>query len=170
MNAETRRHELIGILHSLNGTPISATALAARFSVSRQVIVGDVALLRAAGESIQATPRGYIIQRAAPGMTTTLACVHRGDEMEAELNIIVDNGCRVVDVIVEHPVYGQLTGQLDLSSRADVARFMESTNSHGAQPLSSLTGGVHLHTIHCPDSEAAERVKGALDSAGYLYK
>ena len=37
-------------------TPISATALAQQFSVTRQVVVGDIALLRAEGHSITATP------------------------------------------------------------------------------------------------------------------
>ncbi len=170
MNAETRREELKRMLLQSGGSPISATALASRFSVSRQVIVGDIALLRAAGEEIEATPRGYVVKRAAVGIVTTLACVHSGDEMEQELNIMVDNGCRVMDVIVEHPVYGQLTGQLDLNSRYDVSRFIKSTQDNDAQPLSSLTGGIHLHTLQCPDMETVERVKAALESAGFLYK
>ncbi len=170
MNAETRREQLKKILLQADDAPISAAALASMFSVSRQVIVGDIALLRAAGEDIEATPRGYVVKRAAEGIVTTLACVHSGMEMESELNIMVDNGCRVIDVIVEHPVYGQLTGKLDLSSRYDVSRFIKSTEENGAQPLSSLTGGVHLHTLQCPDEEAVERVKEALEAAGFLYK
>lgn len=170
MSAELRREELKKILLQAGDTPISATSLASRFSVSRQVIVGDIALLRASGEGIEATPRGYVMRRAAVGIVTTLACVHDSADMEAELNIMVDNGCRVVDVIVEHPVYGQLTGQLDLSSRYDVSRFISSTIENEAQPLSSLTGGVHLHTLQCPDKDAVERVKEALEAAGFLYK
>ena len=170
MNAETRREKLKKILLQSADTPISATALASKFSVSRQVIVGDIALLRAAGEDIEATPRGYVVKRTAVGIVTTLACVHNGAEMEQELNIMVDNGCRVIDVIVEHPVYGQLTGKLDLNSRYDVSRFIKSTDDNDAQPLSSLTGGIHLHTLQCPDIEAVERVKAALESAGFLYK
>ena len=56
--------------------PISATALAQQFSVTRQVVVGDIALLRAEGHSITATSRGYIIP-AETGLIRTLAGVHR---------------------------------------------------------------------------------------------
>ena len=170
MNAETRREKLKKILSESGDSPISATALASMFSVSRQVIVGDIALLRAAGEEIEATPRGYITKRASSGIVITVACVHNAADTEAELNIMVDNGCRVVDVIIEHQVYGQLTGRLDLGSRYDVSRFIKSTEEGGVQLLSILTGGVHLHTLQCPDEEAVERVKTALASAGFLYK
>lgn len=170
MNAEMRREKLKTALLESGDTPISATVLASMFSVSRQVIVGDIALLRAAGEEIEATPRGYVTRRKSSGVVTALACVHNAADTEAELNIMVDNGCRVIDVIVEHQVYGQLTGQLDLSSRYDVSRFIKSTEEDGVQLLSTLTGGVHLHTLQCPDEETVERVKAALEQAGFLYK
>ena len=48
MTAEKRREEIRALLANAGG-PISASTLAARFSVSRQVVVGDIALLRAAG-------------------------------------------------------------------------------------------------------------------------
>ena len=102
-------------------------------------------------------------------MERTVACVHAPEEMERELNAIVDAGGEVVDVIVEHPVYGQLTGQLHLSSRYDVGQFLQKVSRSGARPLSALTGGVHLHTILCPDEAAWHRVRAALDQAGFLY-
>ena len=86
--------------------------------------------------------------------------------MEAELQMMVDNGCTVLDVIVEHPVYGQLTGALQLSSRYDVRQFILRANA--AQPLSLLTEGVHLHTLSCPDEAAFGRVRGELAGAGFL--
>ena len=81
---------------------------------------------------------------------------------------MVDNGCTVVDVSVEHPIYGQLTGQLHLSSRYDVGEFVRRVGEPGAQPLSLLTGGVHLHTLRCPDEAAFQRVRDALARAGLL--
>lgn len=146
--------------------PISAASLAARLHVSRQVIVGDVALLRAAGADIQATPRGYILGGGPSGVTGVLACVHSQQAMVDELNLMVDNGCEVLDVIVEHPVYGQLTGQLRLRSRHDVEQFW--ARARTAAPLSALTDGIHLHTVHCPDEETLARTTAALRQAGYL--
>jgi len=161
LNAQDRRDAIARELER-SPAPLSATALAKQFSVSRQVIVGDIALLRAAGADITATPRGYIIPRSAAGLKRTLACRHGGDRMETELNAMVDQGCTVLDVIVEHPIYGQLTGPLNLSSRYDVSQFICRAQQHAAPPLSQLTEGIHLHTVLCPDQAAFDRVRQAL--------
>ena len=166
MNAAQRRKT---IMARLAGTaqPLSASALAAELGVSRQIVVGDVALLRAGGAEIDATPRGYQLHPTARGYTGILACVHRtADEMRQELYTAVDQGCTVVDVIVEHPVYGQLTAPLHLSSRLDVEQFMKRMD--GAAPLSQLTGGVHLHTLSCPDETAYEHLLQLLRQRGFL--
>ena len=146
MHADTRRQAILDQLRDAAG-PISAAALAAKFSVSRQIIVGDIALLRAAGAEISATPRGYVILPAPPGLVRQVACRHDAAGMEAELNAMVDQGCTVLDVTVEHPVYGQLTGPLQLSN---------------------LTEGIHLHTLSCPDEGAFQRVRAALAELGVL--
>ena len=169
MNAAQRRERILEELKVAEG-PLSASALAQRLSVSRQIIVGDVALLRAAGEGITATPRGYVLDAPRPGMVATVACAHSGADMERELTLMVDQGCTVENVIVEHPVYGQLTGPLELSSRYDVAEFIRRVKECEAQPLSALTDGVHLHRLRCPDEGALERVRVALDGAGFLVK
>lgn len=149
--------------------PVSATVLANELSVSRQIIVGDVALLRASGEKILATPRGYVLDRSDRNKHRTVACIHDLDSMQDELNIMVDNGCTVVNVIVEHPLYGQLTGPLQLSNRYEVSQFVKKCNEQGASPLSTLTGGIHLHVLSCPDEECFARTKKALADAGFLY-
>ena len=130
--------------------------------------MGDVALLRAAGASISATPRGYVVLRETGGLTRQVACQHDSAGMEAELNAIVDQGCTVLDVIVEHPIYGQLTGPLQLSSRYDVAQFITRCAQSDARPLSDLTEGIHLHTLSCPDEDAFQRVQAALRDMGVL--
>ncbi len=167
LTAEQRRAGLINIISSASA-PISASALAAQFSVSRQVIVGDIALLRASGADISATPRGYVINRAQQGRRYTVACAHSAEDTEKELNIIVDNGCTVLDVIVEHPIYGQISGRLDISSRYDVAQFIEQLSTEDAAPLSILTGGIHLHTIICPDEAGYHRVLRELEKENIL--
>ena len=169
MDAADRRRAVARRLAGAEG-PVSAASLAREFSVSRQIIVGDVALLRASGLAVLATPRGYLLPQESPALTRTVACVHRGEEMAQELNVMVDNGCQVVDVVVEHPIYGQLTGQLHLSSRYDVQEFIRSVSENRAKPLSDLTGGIHLHTLRCPSQEAFERVCQSLSHLGFLLK
>ncbi|WP_295735190.1 transcription repressor NadR [uncultured Oscillibacter sp.] len=165
MRAEERRQAILEHLRQ-SSRPVSAGLLAERFSVSRQVVVGDVALLRASGADISATPRGYVILKADRGLIRRVACRHDGRGMEAELCAVVDQGCSVLDVIVEHPVYGQLTGPLQLSSRYDVGQFL--SRCAGARPLSDLTGGIHLHTLSCPDEDAFRRVRDVLRDLGVL--
>ena len=169
MDAQQRRQFIARRLAD-SSAPLSAAALARELSVSRQIIVGDVALLRAGGLEITATPRGYLLPGPPAGTTCTFACRHRGDQMEEELNAMVDQGCTVLDVIVEHPIYGQLTGPLRLSSRYEVAQFVARCQEAEAAPLSQLTEGVHLHTLLCPDRGAADRVEKALETLGFLYR
>ena len=145
MQAEERRRAILDSLRNTD-TPVSAAALARRFSVSRQIIVGDIALLRAAGADISATPRGYVILPAATGLIRRVAVQHGPNGMEAELNAMVDQ----------------------VSSRYDVQQFLKRCASADAQPLSNLTEGIHLHTLSCPDSEAFRRVQQALRELGIL--
>ena len=119
----------------------------------------------AAGQEITATARGYVIP-AQNGLLRRIACIHSAEETRDELDAMVDCGCTVVDVIVEHPVYGQLTAPLHLSSRLDVDQFMKRMD--GAAPLSQLTGGVHLHTLSCPDETAYEHLLQLLRQRGFL--
>ena len=169
MTAVQRREAILQYLRQTD-IPLSATALAKTCSVSRQIVVGDIALLRAGGAEIRSTPRGYLIDRDWGGYVRAVVCRHTARDMARELDLIVDNGCTVLDVAVEHPIYGQLTGQLQLSSRHDVDEFIARVTSGGAKPLSALTGGIHLHTLRCPDEAAFLRVRAALDQAGFLVK
>lgn len=167
MEAQLRREKIAQRLEQARG-PVSATALAREFSVSRQIIVGDVALLRAGGLDIAATPRGYVLPARSSGERFVVATVHGAASMQAELNAIVDQGCTVEDVIVEHPIYGQITAPLRLSSRYEVEQFVQRCREEAAAPLSLLTDGVHLHTVICQNAACEERVKAALKEIGVL--
>jgi hypothetical protein len=149
---------------------VTGAALAFRLGVTRQVIVQDVAVLRAQGERIMATPRGYTLLREAlpPGVTKLVAVRHDREHTRDELYTLVDLGLEVVDVIVEHPVYGQLTGMLSLSNRAEVDQFMRTIDETSAGLLSSLTKGVHLHTVRGKDERQFEALEEELRRRGYL--
>ena len=157
MNAADRRRQIEKRLQQAQN-PVSATALATALSVSRQVIVGDIALLRASGAPIEATPRGYVLTRPSGVVGYVVTC-HSDADMERELNLLVDLGCVVEDVSVEHPVYGQLTGRLQLTCRADVAAFIEKVTDSAALPLSALTEGIHTHGLRCPDRQTLEKAR-----------
>src|SRR5690625_3477644 len=149
MTGEERRVYIVELLKNAT-EPITGQMLAEKTGVSRQVIVTDIALLRTSDEPIIATSRGYIYQIASPreGLyRKVIVCKHTPEQTRKELEAIVDCGVTVVNVIVEHPFYGDLTGSLMLNSRYDVNRFMEAFTNQEAKLLSVLTGGVHLNTL-----------------------
>ena len=170
MNADSRRQYVLDAIQN-HAKPISATYLAKELDVSRQVIVGDVALLRAKGHDIIATARGYMI----PNYSDTdkyigkLVCQHSAEDTRHELYTIVDHGAVVINVIVEHELYGEMTGSLNIASRNDVDAFMHKINNSEAKLLSELTMGVHLHTIACRDLPHYEEIYKALATRGYIY-
>ena len=166
MDAAQRREEIRKIL-GRSREPVSAATIASEVHVSRQIVVGDIALLRAGGADIQATPRGYILQtqdeKAADGLTYTIACRHSRENLAEELYAVVDNGGR-------HPVYGQLTGKLHIFSRFDADAFMEKLAENNASILCDITDNVHLHTIVCRSEEDYRRILSVLEEKGILFQ
>ena len=173
--AQARRQAVAQALEEAVG-PVSAAALAERFSVSRQIIVGDVALLRAGGTDILATPRGYLLGGRGGGVERTVACVHAPEEMERELNAIVDAGGEAVDVVVERAGARVVLDDLHIpyqerQSEQGMTRLRGinlGAVEHGARPLSALTGGIHLHTVRCPDEKTFRRVRKSLEAENFL--
>ncbi len=164
----TRRDDILELLKNEH-QPIPGYALAQRFGVSRQVVVHDVAILRAGGAAVEATPRGYVLMRPPDGLHTTVFAVrHRPEETAVELTSLVDLGVSVVDVLVEHPVYGEIRGALNLHSRADVQDFIDRMTLQHGQLLSLLTDGVHWHTVRARDGATLERGRRALAQLGFL--
>lgn len=169
MDAMQRRAEILSRIERAT-RPVKGGALAKELSVSRQVIVQDVALLRAKGHSILATPEGYILPSAAPSNCARVAaCIHTGFErMREELYAIVDAGATVEDIVVAHPVYGEFRAMLMLRSRRQVDDFVENPGWQEASPLSVLTDGLHLHTITAPDERTLDIAFGELQRRGIL--
>ena len=167
---EERRRILLQLIES-STEPITGSELAHQVSVSRQVIVQDLSLLKAKGHQIVATARGYVYLQndLNPSVfTKKIVCRHTAEEMETEMNAIVDEGVTLKDVIIDHPVYGSITGQLMVKSRRDVRAFLERVVTHGASPLSHLTGGLHIHTLDADHKEALDAAIHELDRLGIL--
>jgi len=170
IQTEKRRLKLLQRLKKSQQALIGSQ-LAEEFGVSRQVIVQDIALLRAQGEKIVATSQGYFYEEnlGMPTVKTSIACRH-GDQKELrdELLTVVNYGGRIIDVKVEHPIYGELSGNLMISSLEDVDNFIKNYNQNEAALLSKLTDGVHLHTIEAVNEQVLEKIKAQLREKGYL--
>ena len=167
VRAEARRQYIRTALHT-HAEPVSASVLARELGVSRQV--GDVALLRAAGEQILSTPRGYLCEREEhAGRVYTLACVHTPAQMGQELETITSYGGEVLDVTVSHPLYGQISAPLNLRTVQEARAFVQAAADRDAALLSDLTGGVHLHRVRCADEAQYQKILAALDAIHMLY-
>jgi uncharacterized protein len=162
-----RREQILATL-SQAAQPLSGTALAAQAGVSRQVVVQDVALLRSQGWPIQSTNRGYVLERKSTRPSRLLKCHHTVDETPEELNIIVDLGGHVEDVLVNHRVYGRLSCELGIASRRDVNAYMEQIRSGKSSPLMLITSGYHFHHVTADSEEVLDEVQAALADAGFL--
>jgi hypothetical protein len=168
MKTEERRARILELLRAAD-RPVTGAELAQRLGISRQVIVQDIAVLRAAGEEIHASPRGYYLLPQDRAVHRAVVAVRHTPEQTAdELTILVDLGVEVVDVVVEHAMYGELRGILRVASREDVRQFMARLEETGARLLSELTDGLHLHTLEARRPELLARAREVLRERGYL--
>ena len=164
METENRRLQILHLLENQQ-KPVSGTVLARLFGVSRQVIVQDIALLRAENRNILSTNKGYVLFKRPETEETfrRVLCVrHSMEQMEEELNCIVDNGGHVLDVSVEH--------DLIIHNRADVAEFIDKMKVSNSQPLKVLTGDIHYHTIGAKEIEILDRIEKKLDEKGIIVR
>ena len=168
MSGEKRRVKILEIL-SVSSKPVSATALAKEMGVTRQIIVSDVALLRASGVKIIAERLGYTLEKVVNDcLYKTIICKHEKEQTLDEFFAVIDNGGKVLSVTVEHSLYGQITADLNISSRFEAQEFIKKSAEVGASQLSDLTGGVHIHTISVKDEQTFERIRDTLSSLNIL--
>lgn len=166
MEGFERRKQLIHHLEHAKAA-IPGGTLAQLLGVSRQVIVQDIALLRAQGMAIEATHKGYIMN-PKKSCLRVVEVKHSDEQAEQELHIMVDNGAIVKDVYVNHQVYGIIQTPLNLRSRRDVALFMDKIQSGDSSMLKNVTDGVHFHTLEASSEEILDSVCEELKQAGLL--
>ena len=166
MSGEERRGKIIQALKN-SDKAVSATTLAKEFDVSRQVIVQDVALLRAKRKQIFSPNRGYLIQEDED-TTRVFKVQHEDDEVEKELTTIVDLGGTVEDVFVYHKVYGVLRAEMNIKSRMDIRNYMEEIRSGKSSLLKNVTSGYHYHLVEAASQERLDLIGEQLEKAGFL--
>ncbi|MFI3213137.1 MAG: transcription repressor NadR [Eubacteriales bacterium] len=169
---DKRREKLISILKESN-VPISGTMLAELLGVSRQVIVQDIALLRAENKNILSTNKGYLLFQ--PDQVGNVArkvfqVKHSTDEVLEELFCIVDLGGKLLNISVEHEIYGLIEVSLMISNRKDAREFVEKLTLCGDKPLKELTGDMHYHTIEADDMDTLTDIEEELENKGFLIK
>ncbi|MBC7959662.1 MAG: transcription repressor NadR [Vallitaleaceae bacterium] len=168
MDGKERREALSEILNQ-HTEAFTGTSLAKKFGVSRQVIVQDIALLRAQGLQVISTSEGYRIYKIKKETVKRAFFVkHSMEDIEEELNTIVDLEGNVLNVVVTHPVYGEISVDMMLGSRRSIRKFMDKLEAHHFVPLMYLTGGEHLHVVEAESDEILDDIEAALAKKGFL--
>ncbi len=166
MTGQERRDAMIEMIRN-SEKPVSGTALAKELAVSRQVIVQDIALIRAAGYEVLSTHRGYLLGHK-DAVTRIFKVSHTDEEIADELNLIVDLGGKVQDVQVNHKVYGRMKADLGIHSRKQVQDFVEEIRSGKSSPLKNITSNYHYHTVEADSEEVLDLIGEELNKRGYL--
>ena len=184
MTGEERRTEIVRILSDAT-EPVSGIQLAEHFDVSRQVIVQDIALLRAKNIDIISGKKGYLVKNNTDKPETSgdgnnysearqfsriFKVIHDDKDVEKELTLIVDLGGRIQDVFVYHKIYGVIRGELNISTREDVANYMKNLNSGKSSMLKNVTSGFHYHTVYAVSELMLDVIQEKLAEYGFLAK
>lgn len=168
MNSVERRVYIEEALIKSDGAQ-KGNDLARELSVTRQVIVKDIAILRAEGKKIIATPDGYIVPHEQKCYIKRVVAVsHNAEQIQDELETIVKFGGIIEDVIIEHPIYGEIRGMLMVKTLFGIQNFIKKVDANKAEPLSMLTGGVHLHTLVVENEDTLDKILTELNNKGYL--
>lgn len=169
MNGTERREKLIEILKDAT-QPVNGAALSEKLNVSRQIIVADIASLRSDGKPIMSTNRGYILDNPMSHRGVckrAISVCHTDEQMEAELNTIVDFGGTILNVVISHDVYGQISADLMIKNRLDVEEFIEKIKSSKSGPLKNLTDGRHVHVVEANSEALLDIIEEKLRNQGF---
>ncbi|MBR5944768.1 MAG: transcription repressor NadR [Lachnospiraceae bacterium] len=169
MEGKERRKHIEELLKA-HKTPMSGTGLATMFGVSRQVIVQDIALLRAENKDVISTNKGYLLFTPGEesGKKAVVRVRHSSEDTYDELKTIVELGGRVRDVTVDHDIYGQITVDLIINDSHDVDEFIATMKKSKSKPLKVLTDDIHYHTIYAASEKVLSLIREELKEKGYL--
>ncbi len=167
MNGYERRKKIVEIIDKSEG-PVSATALSKELGVSRQIIVGDVALLRAGEIGLIATNRGYILEKKNNGITSTIKLKNRPEDTYDVFCTIVDMGGRIKEDYILSDLYGKISVDININNRAGAQAFSEKHIESSAKLISELSNNIHYHTVEADNEIVMIRIQKALNEKGYL--
>lgn len=168
MTGDERRKKIIEILNDADKA-VSGSQLSKVLGVSRQVIVQDIALLRAKDIMITSTTSGYVIsERNKESIQRIFKVHHTDEEMEDELNTIVDLGGRILDVTIVHPIYNVIKVNLEITNRKMVKEFICKMKDQEGVPLKDMSDGTHMHTIEADSKDILDEIEEELRIKGFL--
>ena len=166
MKSDERRKSIVNLLLS-DKRAVSGSELSEKYDVSRQIIVKDISILKEQGLDIVSTSAGYVI-KSSPFVERVFKVFHTTEQTEDELQAIVDLGGIVADVYVWHKAYGKMEAKLNISSRKQIAQFIESVRTGKSVELMHITGGYHYHTVRADSEETLDLIEAELSKRNYI--
>ena len=166
MKSDERRKSIVNLLLS-EKRAVSGGELSEKYNVSRQIIVKDISILKEHGLDIVATSAGYVI-KSSPFVERVFKVFHTTEQTEDELQAIVDLGGTVADVYVWHKAYGKMEAKLNISSRKQIAQFIESVRTGKSVELMHITGGYHYHTVRADSEKSLDQIEAELSKRNYI--
>ena len=141
--------------------------------VSLHVFVQVIALLRAEDKRVLSTNKGYLLydpECSAGRSRRAFHVCHTAEQVLDELTAIAELGGQVLDVSVEHELYGQIRVDLVIRTAQDAAEFAARLRASDGEPLNVLTGGEHYHTVEAPSEQLLDVIEAELNRRGYLIR
>lgn len=170
LTGDSRRMQILHLLKE-QASPLSGTALAKALGVSRQVIVQDIALIRAENHNILSTNKGYVYRMTDTENTQpkrVFFVKHTTEEVLDEFLTVLELGGTILDVAVEHEIYGQIRVDLLIETPQDARDFVTKLASCRDNLLKVLTDDCHYHTIAAPSEKLLDLIQQELKQKGYL--
>lgn len=164
MTGEERRNKILQRLQETD-IPLSGTALAKEFHVSRQIIVQDIALMRAENNGILSTNKGYLLRSEKTDFSQpkrVFYVKHSMKQVLDEFQTVIELGGKILDVAVEHEIYGQIRVDLFIENAADATDFYEKLLNCRDNPLNVLTDNCHYHTVTAPSEKLLDLIENEL--------
>jgi len=164
MTGEERRLRILRKLQE-SDSPLSGTALAKEFHVSRQIIVQDIALMRAENYGILSTNKGYLLRSEKTENTQpkrVFYVKHSTQQVLDEFLSVIELGGKILDVAVEHEIYGQIRVDLLIETTNDAEEFSTKLLNCRDNPLKVLTDDYHYHTVAAPSERLLDLIEEEL--------
>ncbi len=124
-------------------------------------------MIRAGGHEITSTNRGYVLKEE-PAVRRTFYVNHSDEALFDELVAVVDMGGKVINVMVEHKVYGKMEADLNIASRRQVNVFMSEIQSGQSSPLKNITSNDHAHIVEAESEEILNLIEEKFREMGIL--
>ena len=171
MNGEQRRMKIRQML-AVAQQPLTGTGLAKELGVSRQVIVQDIALMRAENTAILSTNKGYLLRQDSSGDVQPKRVFfvrHSTEQVLEEFMAVIDLGGRILDVAVEHELYGSIRADLLIENAQDARDFVGRLEHCRDNLLKVLTDDCHYHTVAAPSEKLLDLIEAELRRRGIVY-